>query len=313
MKKRTAILISNPHAGRGGAHRAIEVARFRDLLKAHGVDVELRNTDCPGDAALTAECAARDGVREVIVSGGDGTINEALQGLVGTGVRLAVWPRGTANVLARELALPLDPNLAAEVIARGKSRRIHIGCAIAEKTGVKRYFFLMAGIGLDASIVRRVRPRLKRRVGEAAFWYSGLGHLASWRPVPFSVEANGAILPATFAAIGKAAHYGGNLSITPNARLDRPEFEICVVCSYSRLRYLRLLSQAMRGGLTKSTPDVHFIRAPCARAVGDALVQADGELVGQLPMTFEIAPYSIEIIAPQRNYELSTMNDELKV
>jgi diacylglycerol kinase (ATP) len=298
MAERKAVLISNPNAGRGGAQRALSVKRFCEHLEARGVSVEVMNTARPGDATRLAERAARVGVREVIVTGGDGTINEALQGLVGTGVRLGVWPCGTANVLARELDLPFGAEQAARVIARARRSRIHIGCAVNERTGERRYFFLMAGVGLDASIVRRVRPRLKRRVGEAAFWYSGLEHLAGWQPVPFQVEVDGQTWAATFAAIGNAAHYGGNLAITPRARLDQPEFEICLINSYSRIRYLYLLSRAMRGGVKANTPGVRFIRATRARATGDVLVQADGELIGQLPMTFEIAPHPIDVIVP---------------
>jgi diacylglycerol kinase (ATP) len=298
MSEPKAILISNPNAGRGGAQRARSVARFCERLRERGVEVELMNTTAPGEATRLAERAARDGVCEVIVSGGDGTINEVLQGLVGTEVRLSVWPCGTANVLARELDLPFDALQAADVIARGRHRPVHVGCAIDESTGERRYFFLMAGVGLDASIVRRVNPRLKRRVGEAAFWYSGLEHLAGWQPTRFQVEVDGHIYPATFAAIGNAAHYGGNLAITPRARLDQPEFEVCIINSYSRVRYLYLLARAMRGGVKANTPGVRFIRATRARATGDVLVQADGELIGKLPMTFEIAPHPISVIIP---------------
>ena len=299
MTMRTAVLISNPNAGRGGQDRAREVARFCDLLKERGLQVEVLNTNGPGDAARLAERAALRGVREVLVSGGDGTINEALQGLVGTDARLGIWPRGTANVLARELALPSDVREAVEVIAGAHSRRIHIGRATIETTGEQRYFLLMAGVGLDASIVKGVRSRLKRRVGEAAFWYSGIGHLLSWQPVPFEMEINGETFPATFAAIGNAPHYGGELSITPRARLDKPEFEICLINSYSRLRYLRLLGRAMRGGVPPRTKGVRFISATHARATGDVLVQVDGEVIGRTPMTFEIAPHSIEVLIPK--------------
>ena len=138
---------------------------------------------------------------------------------------------------------------------------------------------------------------MKRRVGEAAFWYSGLGHLAKWQPVPFEVEVDGQTLQATFASIGKAAHYGGNLAITPRARMEKPEFEVCIVDSTSRLRFLRLLSHAVRSrGVAEDARGVQFIRASRARVTGDVLVQIDGELTGQLPMTFEIAPTPIEII-----------------
>jgi YegS/Rv2252/BmrU family lipid kinase len=299
MKRREAVLISNPNAGRGGERREREIAYFCESLRSRGVDVEVLNTRGPNDATRLAASVARDGARDVIVSGGDGTINEVLQGLVGTGARLAVWPRGTANVLARELKLPFEAERAAEVIARGQSKPVYVGCATMEQTGAQRYFFLMAGIGLDASIVSHVRPRLKRRVGEAAFWYAGFGHLARWQPVFFNVEVDGQTLRSTFATIGKAAHYGGNLAITPRAQLDKPEFEVCIVASKSRLRFLYLLSHAMRReGVAENSRGVQFIRTTRARVVGDVLVQIDGELTGQLPMTFEIAQSSIEIITP---------------
>src|SRR5687768_16986064 len=297
MNPNGAVLISNPNAGRGGERRVREVTRFCESLNNLGVAVETFNTEGPNHAALLAGRAAEQGVRDVIVSGGDGTINEALQGLVGTGSRLAVWPRGTANVLAHELKLPFNAEEAAAAIARGRSTPVHVGCAKIESTGEQRFFFLMAGIGLDASIVRRVHPSLKRRVGEVAFWYSGLGHLANWQPVPFEVEVDGQTLQATFASIGKAAHYGGNLAITPRARMEDPEFEVCIVDSTSRLRFLHLLSHAVRRqGVGENVSGVQFIRASQARVTGNALVQIDGELTGELPMTFEIAPSPVEII-----------------
>lgn len=296
--KRSVVLISNPHAGRAPLRRVDEVTNFCRHLKKYGVEVEAMNTAGPGDAARLARRAASEGWREVIVAGGDGTINEALQGLVGTDARLAIWPRGTANVLARELGVPSDIEQLARVIAQGKTRSISVGCATQEHTREERYFLLMAGVGLDASIVHRVPPRLKKLIGEAAFWYSGLGHLADWQPALFSVEVGGSTFPATFAAFGKAPRYGGGLAITPRAGLDQAEFELCLVDSGSRLRYLYLLSHAMRRGVAEDAAGVRFVRARRARAEGSALVQVDGELIGQLPMTFEMTPHRIEVIAP---------------
>ncbi|MFL6211291.1 MAG: diacylglycerol/lipid kinase family protein [Pyrinomonadaceae bacterium] len=296
---RTIHLISNPNAGQNRARRAAAVARFCALLKERSVAVEVLHTTAPGDATRLAAEAARGGAREIVVAGGDGTVNEALQGLVGTGVRLGVWPAGTANVLARELGLPFDLLRLTDVLARGATRRIYLGCATAERTGAQRYFCLMAGVGLDAAVVAGVRPDLKRRVGKGAFWVSGLSFLANWRPVTFNVEVDGATYAATFAAIGKTAHYGGNLTVTPRAQLERPEFELCLVSGGSRVRYLRLLAYAMRAsGVTRNIPGVYFIRTTRARATGDAPVQVDGELIGGLPMTFEIVPEPIEVLAP---------------
>ncbi|HEY0100460.1 MAG TPA: diacylglycerol kinase family protein [Pyrinomonadaceae bacterium] len=298
-KRRTVRLISNPNAGRGGRRREAQVARFCELLRAREIEVEVKTTSAAGDATRLAAEAAQAGINEVIVSGGDGTINEALQGLIGTRVRLGIWPAGTANVLARELQLPFDAAGAAEVIARGATRRIYVGSATDEGSGARRYFFLMAGVGLDASVVERVRPRLKRRVGEGAFWVSGLAHLVRWRPVPFEVEVEGQTYPATFAAFGRAAHYGGDLSVTPRARLDEPEFEICIVNSRSRLRFLYLLTHALgANGVRREMTFVRYVRATRARATGEARMQVDGELTGRLPTTFEIVPTPVEVIAP---------------
>lgn len=299
MEKRNTILISNPHAGRGGRVRARKIARFCEELRALGIEVEVAETNAPGHATLLAEKAARAGLDEIVVSGGDGTINEALQGVSGTNVRLAIWPTGTANVLARELRLPFDATAAAEVFARGRTQRVSIGRATDERSNASRYFFLMAGVGLDASVARGVRPRLKRRMGAAAFWYSGLEHLALWKPESFEVEIDGQTYPATFTAIGNAPHYGSNLAITPRARLDSPEFEVCIVNSRSRFRYLYLLTHAMRSrGVAENLAGVRFLSATRVRATGRAHVQADGEIIGQLPMSFHIVPAAIEIIVP---------------
>lgn len=300
MTERKAFLISNPNAGRGGARRAREVESFCENLRGRGISVEVADTKGPRDAERLARGAVGNGFKEVVVSGGDGTINEAMQGLVGSGARVGVWPAGTANVLARHLSLPFDPLAAAEVFAKGHTRRITLGRALEEETSRVRYFFLMAGVGLDASVVRNVRPRLKKRVGEAAYWYSGFGHLAHWRPSVFKVEVGGDEYPATYAAIGKAPWYGGGLRLTPRARLDADEFEVCIVNTRSRLRYLYVLSRAMRdGGAPDDAGAVRYLRAARLRVRGDAYVQADGELIGRLPMTFEVVREGVEIVAPE--------------
>src|SRR5215207_11229498 len=300
MNERKAVLIYNPNAGRG-TDPALPVEAFRAAARARGVEVEARATAGPNDAARVAAAAAGAGATDVIARGGDGTVHEAIQGLVGAGARLMVWPAGTANVLARQLSLPRGAEEAARIFVEGKSRRITLGAATSERTGARRYFFMMAGVGLDASVVRSVRPRLKRRLGEAAFWYAGLAHLAHWVPREFTVEVGGEKLTATYAAVGKAPWYGGGLAITPRARLEDAEFEVCVIDTRSRLRYLRLLGHAMRGGAPEEgTRGLTFRRAARLRCAGDVGVQADGELIGELPMTFEVVKEGLEVIVPSR-------------
>jgi len=298
MSTRKVTLISNPKTGRYGSRRIRPIQELASQLESAGVAVDLKLTTGPGDATNLAARAARNGSSDVIVAGGDGTINEAIQGLAGTDARLGILPRGTANVLARELGLPIDDQEAIAIAAQGKSRKIYLGLAINETTNEQRHFILMAGIGLDASVVKRVQPSLKKRIGKGAFWLSGFSHLATWNPQPFTLEINGDNYTATFATIGKAARYGGDLAITPGARLDKPEFEICIIQTSSRMRYLRLLSQAMRSGMPRDKPEVCFVTATTVKAHGDAAVQIDGELLGHLPMRFEIAPHSLEVIVP---------------
>src|SRR5690349_21280462 len=297
MSPRKATLISNPKTGRYALRRR-PVEALATQLESLGVKVDLRLTQGPGDATQIAARAARDGYSDVIVAGGDGTINEAIQGLAGTDARLAIIPRGTANVLALELGLPLNEDQAVAVVAAGKSRKIYLGLMIDETTNESRHFVLMAGIGLDASVVQGVQPSLKKRIGKGAFWLSGLSHLANWNPQPFTLEINGDKYNATFAAVGKAARYGGDLAITPGARLDQREFEVCMIQTTSRTRYLQLLSHAMRKGMPRDKPEVQFVKAVDVKAYGDAQVQIDGELIGALPMRFEIAPHSLEVIVP---------------
>jgi YegS/Rv2252/BmrU family lipid kinase len=297
MSTRRATLISNPKTGRYNSRRR-SIQDLAARLESLGVAIDLQLTSGPGDATNIAARAARDGSAEVIVAGGDGTINEAIQGLAGTDASLAIIPRGTGNVLARELGLPLEEEAALAVVAKGNSRKIYLGLVTDEKTNESRHFVLMAGIGLDASVVGRVDPSLKKRIGRGAFWVSGLSHLANWNPQPFTLEINGDKYEATFAAVGKAARYGGDLAITPGARLDQREFEVCMIQTTSRVRYLQLLSHAMRNGMPRDKPEVQFVKAVSVKAHGDAQVQIDGELLGALPMRFEIAPHSLDVIVP---------------
>ena len=299
MSERRAVLIWNPTSGGGGSRRAREVENFCALMRERGVTVESWATQGPNEAQALAQRAAQEGFAELIVSGGDGTFNEALQGLIGAEIKLGFWPKGTGNVLAREIKMPRRLDRIADVLSGGRTQTIYVGCATLEATGERRYFFLMAGIGLDASVVQRVNPTLKKKLGKGAFWVAGLAHLGHWTPRPFAVEIAGQSYPATFAAIGKASRYGSDLAITPRARLDAPDFEICLINSRSRFRYLSLLRYAVSQGVPEGACDVRFLRAAKVRATGDEMdTQVDGEYLGQLPITFEIVPQTVEIIVP---------------
>jgi YegS/Rv2252/BmrU family lipid kinase len=271
------------------------MSAFQKVLAEHGIDSVACATVCQNDAARLVRQAVADGKFDLlIVNGGDGTINESLQEIVGNDLPIAIWPGGTANVLAKDLGLSFRIKRLAKVIANGRTQRVSVGRAGS------RYFFLMAGIGLDASIVNRVNRLLKRQLGLFAYWVAGLKHLLSWRPETFTLRIADVDYPATFASIGNAAGYGGGIKITPLARLDEQCLDICIFSTISRLQYLRYLVSCYGGKPTHQMPGVVYLKAESVEATTStsALVQVDGELLGELPMKFQIVPNAVSLVVP---------------
>jgi YegS/Rv2252/BmrU family lipid kinase len=232
----------------------------------------------------------------LIVKGGDGTLNEVLQGIVGSSLDLAIWPAGTANVLARLLGIPRDPEALVRMIIAHHVRRISVGRAGS------RYFFLMAGIGLDASIVEQVNPTLKRYGGIMAFWIAGMKHLLSWSAPVFTVEMEDRVVPATFAAIALSPFYGGGLLVAPDAQLEDEWFRVCCVTTRSKWRYLVLYLPLAFFGRHITCPGIVYQKSRRLRASSSTpvAVQVDGELAGYLPMSFELIPAAVPVIVPER-------------
>ena len=291
---RTAVLVYNPGSGQQ-RDRFHSITRMVETLRQQGLAVTPRTTAGPADATrLTAEAVA-GGVDLVIVHGGDGTVNEAVQALVGRSTPLAVWPSGTSNVLARELELPGSPDLVARVIAAGAVRRVSVGRA------GERYFLLMAGVGLDADVLRSVHPGLKRLAGEGAYWMAGLRQLTDWNPVSFVVETEWGRHPATFAVVANAAWYGGGLRFAPEASMEDDQLDLCLFDSTERHRFARYLAAA-RTGSHLGLPGVTYLKARRAVAHGpdNRLVHVDGELLGRLPVSFDCVPDALSLVVPRR-------------
>jgi diacylglycerol kinase (ATP) len=294
-------LIFNPTAGALRRDPG-KIERMTRALSRWEIEVRLMPTKCAGDATRLAAQSVEDGVEVVVVCGGDGTINEAAQSLVGTETALAVLPCGTANVLARELRLPCDVNLLSELIADRSSRTISVGRAVKPDTGWQRYFLLMAGIGLDATIVNGVDLELKRLIGAGAYLASGLGYLARMPLTPFSIDLNGRRHESTFAVVSNAANYAVCFTLAPGAKMDDDHLDVCVFNSNSRFTYLVYAFLSMiRGRHTRSRNVVYQpTREVNAISNDKALVQLDGDVMGNLPMRFEIAPQALRIIAPAK-------------
>jgi diacylglycerol kinase family enzyme len=163
----------------------------------------------------------------------------------------------------------------------------------------ERYFLLMAGIGLDADIVRAVHPGLKRLTGEGAYWMAGLRQLTDWHPVHFVLETEAGQHRATFAVVANAASYGGGLRFAPEASMDDDQLDVCLFDSTQRHRFARYLAAAFTG-THLGLPGVTYLKTRRVVAHGDdtRFVQVDGELLGPLPVTFECVPAALSLVVP---------------
>ncbi len=296
-----AELIYNPTAG-AVRHNPKQIVWLAEELNRVGVSVIPTPTHYAGHATELAQQAVQSRIPIVIVCGGDGTINEVAQALVGTNTALAIWPCGTANVLAEELRLPKSQKALAKLIAENSVRTISVGRAMKPETGWQRYFLLMAGIGLDASIVQGVNLKLKKSFGKGAYFASGLDFLARMPITPFSIKFNERHHESTFTVISNAASYAGNFTIAPGASIDDDKLNVCVFNSRSRLVYLAYAALSLIGRHTIS-PGVVYQEAgkAYANSSDEAPVQLDGDVMGKLPMNFEIVPAALRIFAPLPN------------
>jgi diacylglycerol kinase (ATP) len=297
---REALLIFNPQAGRGrGVQKSLE--RARKVLASHGIASELAWTDGPGSAVELGRQAGRNQRQMVIACGGDGTLNEVVNGLAGSTVPLALLPAGTANVFAKELALPWDLEQAAAVVARSRLRRIALGhVTTGESRG--RYFLSLAGAGVDGEMVRSVNNALKRRTGTFAYWVEGLRQLAVYKFPRFRVIAGGETREATLVVVGRTKHYGGPFKITTQADLYGNDFELMIAAAHSRRKYVGYLAMLWAGQLRRAR-SAHFCRSTTVRCepIGAAPVwlQVDGELAGRLPAEFRIVPDALTLAIPE--------------
>jgi diacylglycerol kinase (ATP) len=236
----------------------------------------------------------------VVVAGGDGTVNEAAEGLVHTPVPLAVLPAGTANVLATEMGLGRSLERATGRLNELQPRRISVGRLACEGGRVCRHFLLMAGIGLDAHIVYHLNAALKARTGKFAYWVSGWSLLGR-RLAQIHAEIDGSPRQCSFALLSKVRNYGGDFSIAPNATLFDDRFEAVLFEGRSSLPYVKyFLGMALQR--LEGMKGVSILRAGrvvlSAPADGRVYVQIDGEYAGRLPAEIRIVPDALTLLVP---------------
>ena len=257
----------------------------------------------PTTAPHTAGAIARDqiarGVDLIVVAGGDGTINEAAEGMIGSGVPLSILPCGTANVLAMELKLGRDPVRAARRLGDLQPRRVSLGHVLCDEGRCSRHFLLMAGIGLDARIVYTIDAALKDRAGKLAYWMAGW-HMLGKPLAQLEVEIGGQRRPCSFALLSKVRNYGGDFEIAKSVRLCDDTFEAVLFEGASSTGYVKYLAGVALNRL-KNMKGVTVVRADHARVTGSekAYVQIDGEFAGRLPAEVSVVRDALTLLVPE--------------
>ena len=312
---RRALFLYNPVSGSRHDKRERAVRDAADVFQRHGINASAEEMSGPGSATTQARAAASAGYDAVIACGGDGSVHEALQGLVNSRTALGVLPLGTGNALANDLRLPRDPQRAAAMLVSAKPRRVRLPRIEYEhpvpRVGDRsRYFIVGAGMGADAHMSYRMTVAFKSRWGMTAYYAEAWKQWATYSYPLFEVE---------FDDGGKARreqvsevlairieNMGGLLRrIAPGASLYRDDLRLVLMKSRSRLSYVRYvaglqLDQAWTGSDIEL---VHSTSLTC-RAIGDesrVYSQADGELLSTLPVTIQMTNATVDLLVPQKS------------
>jgi len=303
-----ALLIYNLTSGRKRHRRFAEIEQAVRILKDAGIRTELAPTTGPGTATKIARQAVEQQRGMVIACGGDGTINEIVNGLAKSVVPMALLPAGTANILAKELGIPWDIPHASRLIAGGTLHRIALGIAVPTDGNASdamprdgRYFLSVAGAGPDGAVVNGVHADLKKSTGVFAYWVEGMRQLLTYSFSEIRVRSCGRELTATIIVVGRTVHYGGPFKITTNANLFEDSFEFVTNSRRSRFAYAVCLPALWLGKLRKikGIEAWKSTEAVCEPANSEPIfAQVDGEPVGRLPLAFRIVPDALSIVMP---------------
>jgi len=287
------------------AARGEKARHFRRHLEALGNQATLKLTAAAGDARRLAEEAVNEGFDIVVAAGGDGTLNEVLNGLGDAPegferARLGLLPLGTVNVFARELGLPVRLEAAWEAIQQGKETRIDLPCVDHEADGLRqrRYFAQLAGAGLDARAIELVHWPLKKRIGPLAYVVAGLKALMGAQS-KITVTGGGRSETGELVLIGNGRLYGGQYRIFPGADLRDGRLDVCV---FPRVNWLTL-ARCGPALLLQGRPPASLVRAFQAESLTltspvTTPLEADGELLGRLPATFSVQRSGLRVIVP---------------
>jgi diacylglycerol kinase (ATP) len=312
---RHVVLIYNPASGQYLNHRAPHIDGALAVLRDAGVEADAVATTAPGSAAALVQEAICQGCDTVLACGGDGTVHEVLQTLVGGQTSLGVVPLGTANALAADLGLPISPVKAAQMLLTATPMRIPVGRIFfrdSEGAERSRFFTVAAGIGADAHLMSRLDAKLKRRFGYALYAVEGLRVLAAHSFPLFLtaiVERAGCeprVEEVSQLLAVRIRNFGGMLhNLVPGATLRNGDLRLVAFKTRNRFDYVRFLAAVLckRQTFSNRIELLDAVSVECRvreGSEGGVFAEADGELLGGLPARMEIVPDALTLLVPNR-------------
>lgn len=294
-----ARIVANPVSGSmRGTDGLSELRATAIWLTEHGLPTEVTTTQRVGHAVELSREAVAAGHEMVIAAGGDGTLNDVIHGLAGSTTVLGVLPMGTVNVWAREIGIPLGASEAREVLLRGVRRQVDLGRA------GPRYFLMMAGVGFDAEVVKRVERNWLKRVGLKMLDYIAtagtLGLTQQPAKLTLRIAGQRRKMNALMVVIGNTRLYGGAMQFTRRAVADDGLLDVVVIGGGG---WARRAGVFLRAFLRRPSlgPDVRYERVRSVRleSTPPLPVQVDGDIIGSLPMTFSVASGALWVIVPR--------------
>ncbi|MCA9792666.1 MAG: diacylglycerol kinase family lipid kinase [Candidatus Eremiobacteraeota bacterium] len=287
------LAISNPKAGLSKIRIGSPLDKLRKTFDTAGVDWHLHLTTGPGDATRVANQAEKNGFDCVVAAGGDGTINEVVNGVVGTSVSLGIVPLGTENVLAREMGVPIQVEKACRHLLETKPRALDVGRA------GDRYFICFMGVGFDAHVAYHLPAKRKAALGALGYLLTSLEKFQEYhvksRRMSLKLENTEVNLDFWLLLVGNIQTYGGRFRTAPKARPDDGLLDLCLL---PRTTYPETVRQLL-GSVTGKhidLPGVQYYQVRRFSVATDPVerIQLDGELVGETPVEVEVLPGAIK-------------------
>ncbi len=314
MKK--AVLIFNPSSGRNRERRAEKIARCAEIFRAAGVQAELRVTTGAGSAIEQARHAADSGADTVIACGGDGTVNECLNGIMqaGSPAALGVIPLGSGNLLATDLRLPLGTEAAARVLLSCKTLTLKPGLIRCQENGkeTERYFIVAAGVGADADLMYRTGADVKKRLGMYAYFAEMARMIVRPRLPMFQTEwldENGERRAASVSLVMalRTRRFPRLMRfVNVGSALNRNDYRLLLFRTDKIRHFLNYFTSAITGCNWKvdavELAWTTWFRCTAleSRDPKEIHTEIDGELLGTLPVEVSVAERTFELLIPDQ-------------